>query len=114
MVERTRMNRAELVRLARLGAEERLRTLTSEIDAIYRHFPELRRPTPPADVGGGTKGRKPTDAQVLGSKAEIEEVSGNRLTHGQPRHRPIAPRSPARRYDAPRRRTRSGTTKVSA
>ena len=58
MVERTRMNRAELVRLARLGAEERLRTLTSEIDAIYRHFPELRRPAPSGERSRTSRRRR--------------------------------------------------------
>lgn len=43
------MDKSELLRLARLGAEERLRRLTEEVDAIYRHFPELRRPAARVD-----------------------------------------------------------------
>jgi hypothetical protein len=52
------MDRAELVRLARVGAEARLEALQGEISAIYATFPDLRRgrskPTPL------TRGSKPT------------------------------------------------------
>jgi hypothetical protein len=37
------MQRGELLRLARLGAEARLQALKNEIAAIYRQFPALRR-----------------------------------------------------------------------
>ena len=36
------MERSELLRLARLGAEARLRALETEVQAIYRSFPDLR------------------------------------------------------------------------
>src|SRR5262245_45396311 len=38
------MKRAELVRLARVGAEARLEALLREIDVILSQFPDLRRP----------------------------------------------------------------------
>ena len=38
------MQRAELRRLARMGAEGRLVALRAEIDSIFRHFPDLRPP----------------------------------------------------------------------
>lgn len=37
------MNRSELVRFARVGAEARLRELQAEREAILREFPDLRR-----------------------------------------------------------------------
>ncbi|MGE5244193.1 MAG: hypothetical protein ACM3SQ_08195 [Betaproteobacteria bacterium] len=37
------LSRSELLRLARTGAEARLEQLRSEIESIYRSFPELRR-----------------------------------------------------------------------
>jgi hypothetical protein len=40
------MTRAELHRLARLGAEERLRALHNEIALIQRTFPDLREAAP--------------------------------------------------------------------
>jgi hypothetical protein len=36
------MTRAELIRLARIGAEARLAALQNEIQAIYHSFPQLR------------------------------------------------------------------------
>jgi hypothetical protein len=36
------MTRAELIRLARIGAEARLAALQNEIQAIYLSFPQLR------------------------------------------------------------------------
>lgn len=36
------MDRADLLRFARLGAEARAHALRQELDAIYRQFPELQ------------------------------------------------------------------------
>jgi hypothetical protein len=43
------MTRAELRRLARLGAEDRLRALHAEIALIHRTFPDLRESAPPTN-----------------------------------------------------------------
>jgi hypothetical protein len=47
------MNRTELLRLARTGAEARLRDIEAEMDAIVRQFPDLRRG---ARANGGADG----------------------------------------------------------
>lgn len=64
------MNRQELVRLARLGAEERLRALVTEVELIYQHFPELRR-------SGTARGERPPRRRGRRrmSAAERREVS---------------------------------------
>jgi hypothetical protein len=65
-----RMDRAELLRLARYGAEARIAELQNEIDAIRRRFPHLRggrgraasSSANQADAGAGETGtpaRKP-------------------------------------------------------
>ena len=54
------MERSELLRLARLGAEARLRALETEVEAIYRSFPDLRSARSariPKANGGAARGR---------------------------------------------------------
>ena len=61
------MNRAELRRLAQMGAEARLEALQRELTAIYQAFPELRR--------GSSKSNPYTSgvrAAVSGVRAAVE------------------------------------------
>jgi hypothetical protein len=70
MAKSVGINRQELQRLARLGAEERLRALVTEIELIYQHFPELRRSgTASAAPPKARRGRRGMSA------AERREVS---------------------------------------
>jgi len=57
------VSRAELLKLARTGAERRLNELQSEIASLFRLFPDLRRGrrggrTRAAAAGGATRRRR--------------------------------------------------------
>jgi len=52
------MVRAELLRLARAGAEARVAELQREIGSIYAAFPDLRRRRAPTQSGGRQTARK--------------------------------------------------------
>jgi hypothetical protein len=80
------MNRAELVRLAQVGAASRLRSIQAEIDAILGQFPDLRTrrsstSSPPTVSGGAVRGtltrrrRRPLSAQA---RKRIEDAQRKR------------------------------------
>ena len=61
------MDKAELFRLARVGAEARLVSLQREIDVIYQRFPDLRRARPEQSQNPYTAGVRSAVAGVRGA-----------------------------------------------
>src|SRR5438045_2338192 len=61
-------DRSQLLKLARAGAETRLSDLRSEIDFIYRSFPDLRR-------GGAARGGARRGRNAAASPASADESS---------------------------------------
>ena len=72
------LSRAELLKLARAGAEARIGQLRQEIDAIYRAFPDLRSRRGPtsATSAEATTRRKPG---VRGWTAAQRKAAADRM-----------------------------------
>jgi hypothetical protein len=67
------LTRSQLLKLARSGAVSRLAELRSEIDALYKSFPELRRGRQPGAAPGSGKrlpGRRGWNAAQRKAAAE--------------------------------------------
>ena len=68
------MDRADLVRLARLGAESRLSELQGEIQAIYRSFPDLRK---------GTRSAAPSPVSSKRSRKKMSTAARRKIAQAQ-------------------------------
>jgi hypothetical protein len=66
----THMDRQELLRLARVGAQARIDALQSEIDAIHRQFPGL----------SARRGRAAAAAGTLAAKRRLSPAARKRIS----------------------------------
>ena len=87
------MDKAELFRLARIGAEARLVSLQREIDVIYQRFPDLRSARP-------AQAQNPYTAGVRSAVAGVREAVQGAVT----RRRSLSPEARKRISDAQKRR----------
>jgi hypothetical protein len=69
----------EILRFALMGAEERLRQISAEAQAIHRNFPQLRSGKRPSNASFLSDGRNEVVSAGLGDGArERKESSGGR------------------------------------
>jgi hypothetical protein len=101
------MDRAEFLRLARVGAEERLANIQRELEAIYLRFPELRSARSAQTSNPYTAGVR---AAVSGVRAAVERAVTRRRARFSPEARRRIAEAQRKRWAAYRRNTEQNAT----
>jgi hypothetical protein len=101
------MNRAEFLRFARVGAEERLANIQRELEAIYQRFPELRSARSAQTRNPYTAGVR---SAVSGVRGAVERAVTRRRARLSPEARRRIAEAQRKRWAAYRQKTEQKAT----